>query len=251
MSTAAPPPQTPLKRAVKRLVAESARLLGSVTHVATDEPVAALTFDDGPDPASTPRVLELLEAHGARGTFFMIGKAARRHPDLVERVAAGGHAIGNHTWSHPSLPLLRGRGRRAEMRWCREVLEPHGGRLFRPPYGHQSLGSRLDAARLGYQVIVWSVVAEDWAGAPAEEILARVEARLAPGAIVVLHDALWSALDERHRDRGPTLAALERLLDTQAGSYRFVTVPELLAGGSPRRWHHYRRSDLEWLRREL
>ena len=87
------------------------QLLGTITHVATTEHVAALTFDDGPDPASTPLVLDVLAKHNAHGTFFMLGAAASRYPDLVREVAARGHAIGNHTWDHPSLPSLTHRER--------------------------------------------------------------------------------------------------------------------------------------------
>src|SRR2546422_6863677 len=77
----------------------------ALTHVLTEEPVVALTFDDGPDPVNTPCLLDLLSAHHARGTFFMIGVHAHQHPELVSRVAAESHAIGNHSWDHPSFPL--------------------------------------------------------------------------------------------------------------------------------------------------
>jgi peptidoglycan-N-acetylglucosamine deacetylase len=89
------------------------RLLGPVAGVVTAEPAAALTFDDGPDPHWTPRVLEVLERRQARATFFMIGAAAAAHPDLVRRVASMGHAVGNHTWDHRALPKISYRcGRR-------------------------------------------------------------------------------------------------------------------------------------------
>jgi peptidoglycan/xylan/chitin deacetylase (PgdA/CDA1 family) len=243
----------PLPRAIRplarRLLAASAAVTGTTVAVATRERAAALTFDDGPDPEVTPRLCALLEAHGARGTFFMVGRAAARWPAVVERVAAGGHAIGNHSWDHPSFRVVRGRFRRAQLRWCREALGAHGAPLFRPPYGHQSLASQLDARRLGYRTVAWSVMAEDWRDDPAEALFARVEAGLAPGAIVLFHDALWTALEERHRDRGPMLAAVERLLERHAGEWRFVTVPALLALGRARREHWYKRADLDWLRR--
>ena len=81
---------------------------GTITGVTTRDPVAALTFDDGPHPEYTPLLLNILERYQARATFFMIGDAAQRHPDLVRQVAQGGHAIGNHSWDHPFFPSLSG-----------------------------------------------------------------------------------------------------------------------------------------------
>lgn len=238
-----------LKALARRLIEISAATTGVTTRVATRQAVAALTFDDGPDPDWTPRLLELLERHGARGTFFMVGKSAARRPELVARVAAGGHAIGNHTWDHPSLPTLRGRYRRWQIRRCEEALAPHGGGLFRPPYGHLTPAAQLDARRLGYRVVTWSAVAEDWLDDPAERLVERVERRLAPGSIVLFHDCLYTTVEERYRDRAPTLRAVEMLLERWAGRLSFVTVPQLLAAGRPRKWHDYHRPDLAWLRR--
>lgn len=248
-----------LKVLAKRLIhAGSAHPLGTIVAAAPREPLAALTFDDGPDPEWTPRLLDLLEAHGARGTFFLVGKAAARHPELVARMVGAGHAIGNHTWDHVSLPLLKRRGRRAQIRWCEEVLAPHLSsgekrlgkemKLFRPPYGHQSLASQLDVLALGYGIVGWSIVAEDWRDDPAEALVERVRRRLCPGSIVLFHDTLATTDNHRHRDRTPTLQAVETLL-REPGGYRYVTVPELLRRGRALRWPWYKRSDLAWLRR--
>jgi peptidoglycan/xylan/chitin deacetylase (PgdA/CDA1 family) len=236
---------------LRRLVAASAGGVGTITHVETREPVVALTFDDGPDPTWTPRLLDVLAAVGARATFFMVGKAAARHRGLVERVAGEGHAIANHSWDHPSFPLLRGRARRAQLRWCQEALAPWGERLFRPPWGHQTPATHLGALLLGYRVVTWSVTAADWLDRGPEELLDDLRERLQPGAIAVLHDALYATNDARYRDREPTVRAVERLLEEYGGRFRFVTVPELLRTGRPRRWHWYRRSDLDWLREQI
>lgn len=236
-----------LRAFVKGLIELSASGTGTIIRARVEEPLVALTFDDGPDPEWTPKILEVLARHEARATFFMIGKRAAKHPELVRRVAGGGHAIGNHSWDHPSFPLLKGRWRRAQIRWAGEALKPYGEKLFRPPYGHQSLGSRLDAARLGYRVVTWTVNAEDWRDDPADALVSRVRARLVPGSLLLFHDSLFSTDDLRFRDRGPTLEAVERLLAELSGSYGFVTVPELLRRGRPRRWHWYWRSDFAWL----
>lgn len=242
---------SPVRETIKRGVMETARILGTVTHVSTPEPVVALTFDDGPDPQSTPRLLDLLDKYDAKATFFVVGLAAREHPDIVQRTAREGHALGNHSWDHPSFPLLTGRAQRLQMRWCEEVLPPQDVKLFRPPWGHQNLKSRCNAALLGYRVVAWSSMAEDWRRDPADLLVDRVEERLRPGAIVLFHDALFRTDRPEHRDRTPTLEAVEQLLETYSERYRFVTVPELLRLGSPRRWHWYKRSDLDWLHRQV
>jgi peptidoglycan/xylan/chitin deacetylase (PgdA/CDA1 family) len=242
---------SPLREWTKDRLADSAMVLGTVTRVATREPAVALTFDDGPDPAATPRFLDVLARRDARATFFMVGKSARRHQGLALRVAREGHAAANHSWDHTSFPLLRGSWRRRQLRWCQEALPPGSPRLFRPPWGHQSPGSRLDAARLGFRVVTWDVVAEDWRGDDAQTLLDRMEAGIRPGSIVVLHDALYATDDAAHRDREPVIEAVALLLERLGGRFRFVTVPELLRLGRPRRWHWYRRSDLEWLHKQV
>ncbi len=208
-----------------------------MTHVSTQEPVAALTFDDGPDPVWTPRLLEILDAYRARATFFMVGQAAHRHSGLLRRVAASGHAIGNHSWDHPSFPSLSARARRAQIRACERALAPHGQRLFRPPYGHQDIWSRLDALLLGYRVVAWSVWAADWRDRSPSTIAARVMDALRPGSVVAFHDGLVDAVDEQYFDRGATLDAVRLLLNRLAGTFSFVTVPELLRHGRPQQVH--------------
>lgn len=237
------------RRFARRLVELSASLTGTVIGVRTRELAVALTFDDGPDPVWTPRVLEALERHGARGTFFLVGKQAAQHPDLLERMAASGHALANHTWDHPSLPTLRGRYRRTQLAWCREVLGERDSRLFRPPYGHQTPSSLLDARLLGYRVVLWDAIAEDWRDDPPEALVARVERRMVAGSIVLFHDRLATWTDPAHRDRSATVAAVEQLLERHHGRYRFVTVPELLRLGPPRRWPWFQRPQLDWLHR--
>jgi peptidoglycan/xylan/chitin deacetylase (PgdA/CDA1 family) len=236
------------KNAARHALGASACVIGSVIRVSTAEPVIALTFDDGPHPEDTPALLDILDRHEAKATFFLVGASAERHRGIVRRMADTGHAVGNHTWDHPSMPALSGRYRRRQLAWTEEVLAPATSRLFRPPFGEQSLGSRLDAARHGLSVICWDVVAEDWRDDESEEMLHRVYRRLRRGSIVLFHDTLYSTTDERFRDRSAMRATVERLLVELGDTYRFVTVPELLALGKPVRRHWYRRSRLERLR---
>ena len=199
----------------------------------TDERLMALTFDDGPDPEHTPRLLEVLARHGAKATFFMVGARAARHPELVARVAAEGHEIGNHGWDHPSLPSLPSAAVAEQIERTRAVLAPHGQALMRPPYGHQDLRTHRIARRLGYRPVFWSVTGEDWRGHDAATIAGHVLERAAPGAIVLLHDSLFAWEEAAFRDRSACFAAVETLLE-RLPDYRFVTVSELLRRGAAR-----------------
>lgn len=225
----------------------STSLLGTLTHVATTAPAIALTFDDGPDPIFTPRLLRVLERYGARATFFMTGKVAAQHREIVAQVATAGHAIGNHTWDHPAMPLISSHERIDQILRCEAALVPFGQKLFRPPYGCQSLASRLDTARLGYQVVTWNLPPFDWLGTSAAEISAYMLPRLKPGTIVLLHDRLHTAAQPHFTDRTPTITAVEQVLQQLTPTYRFVTVPELLRLGKPRRENWYVKADLTYL----
>lgn len=226
---------------MRAILSATAAPFGTLVRVATSEPAVALTFDDGPDPAETPRILDLLERHGARGTFFMVGVRAQEHVDLVARITGAGHAAANHSWDHASFIRLTPGGRRHQLGACAQALGTHGARLFRPPFGEQTVGSLRDARRGGYTVVGWDVVAEDWRDDPAELLVARVMRRLRRGSIAVFHDSLYLADEARFRDRGPTREALEMLLTRLSGAVRFVTVPELLRLGKPVWGHHYHR----------
>ena len=222
-------------------------VIGSITSVTTHEPVAALTFDDGPDPEYTPRLLDLLEKYQARATFFMIGEAAQAHPELVRRIAHAGHAIGNHSWNHPSFPVISGHERRAQIRACARAIAPYGERLFRPPYTDQNIASRIDALLLGYQVIMFDAWSDDWCGGDPEKVAGQLERRIHPGGVIVLHDRLSDALDDSYFDRTHMLKAVEIFLDRVSERFRFVTIPELLRSGRVHRELWYKKSNLELL----
>lgn len=210
----------------------------ALTHVLTDDPVVALTFDDGPDPNNTPRILDLLAAHRARATFFMIGVRACQHAELVARVKRDGHAIGNHSWDHPSFPFISHMERIEQIQRCQVALAPHGEPLFRPPYGHQDFESWSDVDSMGYRVVTWKLSAGDWEPKDGPGMAEEVIRQLEPGKIILFHDGLFDAPDHRCFARDSTIAAVELLLARLAGRFRFVTVPELLRFGVPqgKRW---------------
>ena len=223
------------------------RALGTITHVATKEPVAALTFDDGPHAEYTPRLLDLLDKYQAKATFFVVGKAAHRHPELIRLTAQAGHDIGNHSWDHASFPLISSRRHLEQVLKCEKAIAPYGKKLFRPPYGHQNLLSRLDLRRMGYEVIAWNQLAHDWLDHDATWMSERLIRDVRPGDIILFHDQLFTGTDERYFDREPMLATVGTVLERLTPQFRFVTVSELLTYGRPRRENWYWKPDLNWL----
>jgi peptidoglycan-N-acetylglucosamine deacetylase len=236
---------------LEQLLAAATRgIMGTITHVVTQDSVVALTFDDGPHPEYTPRLLDLLDRHHAQGTFFMVGEFAKHHPELVREVARRGHAIGNHSWNHPSFPIITSRERREQIRACEGAVAPYGARLFRPPYGHQSIASCIDVLRSGYEIITWSVSADDWRPHEPIWMADRLCSRIQPGSIVILHEVIRRSVQSVPQyDRQSMLAAVDITLQRLRDRFKFVTVPELLRHGHPKRQHWYQTPDAEILPR--
>lgn len=193
-----------------------------LASVRTTVRVAALTFDDGPHPRTTPRVLDVLAREGVCATFFVVGKQARKWPGLVRRAVREGHEIGNHTYHHAYLTELSEADRVTEVQATEEVLRPLVGRpsrWLRPPGGFHDAALLADARRWGMRLALWSVDARDWSEPPARVIRDRVLAALKPGCVILLHDT-----------RLPTLAALpEILVAVRERGYQFVRLGELEA----------------------
>jgi peptidoglycan-N-acetylglucosamine deacetylase len=223
------------------------RTVGTITHFAIQEAVAALTFDDGPHPEYTPPLLDILEKYGARATFFMLGKSAQRYPDIVKSVAERGHAIGNHSWDHPSFPSVDRAIRRKQIRLCQEAILPYGQCLFRPPFGHQNWWSMLEARMMGYEIVTWNVAGMDWMDRDGLWIADFVTPKVTPGCIILLHDALHNFMHESYRNRTPTLEAVELLLQRLSNRIQFIIVPEMFYSGKPRRRIKISKGDLKWL----
>ncbi|WP_445149666.1 polysaccharide deacetylase family protein [Baekduia sp. Peel2402] len=153
----------------------------------------ALTFDDGPDPYWTPEVLDALRDAGARATFFVLAPCAAAHPELVERIAAEGHAIGLHAHAHARHTELDATAGEADTRRALEVLRGLGVRppaLWRTPWGVEAEWTRDVAAAHGLRVVGWTADTHDWRGDRADAMLAAIADDVAPGAIVLAHDGL-------------------------------------------------------------
>ena len=221
-------------------------ILGTVTHVDTDERVAALTFDDGPHPDYTPRLLDILEQHNAHGTFFIVGKNAQRYPELVKRMGEAGHAVCNHSWDHASFPQLTSSERRAQINKCAAALGTYDQKIFRPPYGHLCIASRLDALRLGYTVVMSNVAADDWLNPTPEWMTDKVVTDIKPGSILLFHDMLYTFEKQEYSDREAMLQTMSMLLQ-RLPDYSFVTLPELFKLGTPVKEFWLKKGNKEWL----
>lgn len=190
----------------------------------------ALTFDDGPNPAWTPRLLELLARHDVKATFFLVGKFASVETGLARTIADSGHAIGNHSWTHPNLARTPAAQVLNELTRTKDALEQVIGRpvrLFRPPYGARRPYVLHTARELGMTPVMWNAMTNDWEEPSAERIAERLTRKvLAAGrrgcaGNIVLHDGGHRGLGA---DRGPSVRAAQMLVERFAASHRFVTV---------------------------
>jgi peptidoglycan/xylan/chitin deacetylase (PgdA/CDA1 family) len=179
---------------VWQLLAPQGRLFGPVvTSFATDRREVWLTLDDGPDPATTPAVLELLARHGARATFFLIGGHLARCPELARQIDRAGHAMGNHTFRHRGLSFwCAGPHRIArEIDRCAEAARQAGVALapwFRPPVGMKNPFLQAQLAPRGLALVLWNARGFDGTGRDARAALARIVPQIRPGAILLAHE---------------------------------------------------------------
>jgi peptidoglycan-N-acetylglucosamine deacetylase len=193
-----------------------------------DGPYIAMTFDDGPSPETTPRLLDILKQRNIKATFFMIGQNAERNPEIVKRILADGHEIGNHSWTHPQLAKLPDDRVTEEITKTQNAITNASGytpKLLRPPYG--SITGRQKEwieNQFGLSVILWSVDPFDWKRPGASVIQQRILAGARPGAIILSHDIHKQTVDSMPA----TLDALA------AKGFKFVTVSQLIAMNRPK-----------------
>jgi peptidoglycan/xylan/chitin deacetylase (PgdA/CDA1 family) len=227
------PPAAPLRRRAGEPVGAGGRAPpAAVRHsptvryrlpaAAAAAKTVALTFDDGPDPRFTPRIVAILARARMPATFFMVGRQAAAHPRLVRRVALAGQAVvGGHTWNHIRLDRLPQAGVAAEVDCTNQLLARLAGRpvrLVRPPDGAYDRRVVEVLAARGLQLILWTADSRDWARPGVQRIVATVTRQLRPGAIILFHDG--------GGDRSQTVAALPKVLrQLHAHGYRAVALP--------------------------
>ena len=183
----------------------------------------ALTFDDGPHPSYTNKLVSILQSHNARATFFMVGSMAAKYPELVKLVVAGGNQLANHTYHHENLTAVSPEEIAVEMKACGDVLRqftPTPPRLFRPPGGNFDKQVLQIARAAGYSTVFWTTNTADYLEPGVDTVVNRVVRNACNGAIFLMHDGY-----------GQTILALPKILDAlRAQGYRLVTVDELTRG---------------------
>jgi peptidoglycan/xylan/chitin deacetylase (PgdA/CDA1 family) len=198
-----------------------------VQRVETDERVVALTFDDGPTDADVDAVLEALAQRGVVATFYVNGKDIEANPEAMHAVIAGGHEIGNHTWSHRSMAFVTFETVAEEIESTDAAIRAAGYEgpiTFRPPFGNKLLTLPLYMAQHNRITVTWDVSAEDFSGAQqsSAEIAEDTVATTSPGSIILLHP--WFGRRSSQEAIGDVIDQL------QAQGYRFVTVSDLIDG---------------------
>lgn len=198
----------------------------SYSSVRINQPYLAMTFDDGPHPSNTPRLLDMMKQRNIKGTFFVVGTNAKLYPSILKRMVAEGHEVANHTWNHPDLTKLSQSAVRSEMDRTRDAIVSATGvkpRTYRPPYGavSSSLKSFMKS-EYGYPTIMWSVDPLDWKKPGASVVADRLVAGARNGGILLAHDIHRSTIDAMP-------STFDRLL---AKGFKFVTVSQLIELGN-------------------
>jgi len=216
----------------RAIFAPRSQICGRVLFRGTTDgpPRIALTFDDGPHPVETPRVLDVLSEHQVPAAFFIIGRFARQHPEIVRRIHEDGHLIGNHSWNHSNWGTFRHhRYWLEEIERTDDLIQNIIGRrpaLFRPPMGFKTFHIIKSANRTGHATVTWSQRAFDGLRTTEHRIMRRLSDRVSAGDIVLLHDGEAPPF---RRNLGATIAALPRLIQAwQSRGLRMVRLDELL-----------------------
>jgi peptidoglycan/xylan/chitin deacetylase (PgdA/CDA1 family) len=200
------------------------------TGLAAGSRELALTYDDGPNDRHTLRLLDVLARHGVRATFFLIGRYVRQRPDIVREISQAGHAIGNHTETHPLLIFKSEAEIRRELTECTAALGDAGvevSDLFRPPFGGRRPAVLRIGRELGLVPVMWNVTGYDWNAPPAAVIERKVSKKIRGGDVILLHDGGHKQMGA---DRSQSVIATDHLITRYKGDgFGFVTVAQMLA----------------------
>jgi len=198
------------------------------TGLARGSKQLALTYDDGPNDPHTLRLLEILAKYNVKATFFLIGRYVHQRTDIVRELAAAGHTIGNHTFTHPLLIFESEAQTRTQLVDCRQALEDAIGEhsnLFRPPFGGRRPATLRVARALELETVMWNVTGYDWNAPPAAVIEKKVARQMRGGDVILLHDGGHRTMGA---NRAQTVIATENLIQRYKDEgHEFTTVLEM------------------------
>lgn len=199
------------------------------------EKLVAITFDDGPSPVWTPKILDALKAAGVKATFFMLGDHVEKYPEIAKRVASEGHEIGNHTYDHHVLIYYKMDELEKEIKEAERVIRDVTGvatKYFRPPKAWLTADEKNKIKEMGYKVVLWSLNSKDWVNFDDKYIVRYLVHSIRPGDILLFHDS-GGVFYTEGGNRNETVKAIPLLVEKlKAKGYRFVTITELLEGKS-------------------
>ena len=193
-------------------------------------PAMALTYDDGPNDPWTLRLLEVLEQHAVKATFFLVGRFVEQKPEIACAIVAGGHEVGIHTWDHPNLIFASTSQVRLQVERTRRVIHDTTGVqpiLFRPPFGARTPMTLSVIRRLGLTPVMWNVTCYDWKPATSPERIMQHVARQARGGdVILLHDGNYRRMGA---DRSASVEATRQIIRKYKDrDYRFLTISQMM-----------------------
>jgi peptidoglycan/xylan/chitin deacetylase (PgdA/CDA1 family) len=204
---------------------------GTVFNYSRNDKVVALTFDDGPSPIWTPKILDELKKANIKATFFMLGEHVEKYPELARRVAKEGHEIENHSYDHHVLIYYKLEELEKEIKDTERIIQKVTGkttRYFRPPKAWLTAQEKKKINELGYKVILWSLNSKDWVTFDDKYIVKYIVRHIKPGDIILFHDS-GGVFGTEGGDRHETVKTIPRLVDVLTKKdWRFVTISELL-----------------------
>ncbi|WP_214688925.1 MULTISPECIES: LysM peptidoglycan-binding domain-containing protein [unclassified Exiguobacterium] len=215
-----------LAMVITQSISVSAAASKFVTSVNTTSKVVALTFDDGADGANTNKILDILAKNNVKATFFLTGSGANNHPHYIKNIAAKGHQLGNHSYTHPDFTKLTATQMKSELDRTEALIKSLTGKttkpIFRAPFGavNSTVLSGVGASGYGY-TIQWNIDTVDWKGLTASQINTKVQTNIKPGSIVLMHTGAGAP--------GTPLALPTMISQLKAKGYKFVTISQLLA----------------------
>jgi len=207
---------------------------GTIYRENISEKLVAITFDDGPSPEWTPKILDELKRANVKATFFMLGEHVEKYPDIAKRVADEGHEIGNHTYDHHGLVYYTPQELQKEIKHAEQVIQKATGKTtqyFRPPKAWLTNPEKEQLRQMGYKVILWSLNSKDWVTFDDKYMIRYIMRNVRPGDIILFHDA-GGVFSTEGGDRSETVSTIYRLVEKlREKGYRPVTISELINKG--------------------